>query len=84
MKIQVDVSAVKKTGVNKAGRPYFIYQGYCHLPEVKFPQLIEFYSEAIYQAGVSLSVPVEPGVTDSKPVFNVDFSAAQVVQVKAA
>jgi len=84
MKIQVDVTGIAKTGINKAQRPYFIYSGYVHLPEVKYPQLIQFYSEAVYQPGVSLTVPVVPGVTDSKPTFTVDFSSAQLTAKAAA
>lgn len=82
MKVKIDVEKITRQGTNKAGRVYFIQSAYCYLPGFKHPQFIEFYTETAFNTG-SYDVPVTVSVKDKKPVFELDYSAAQSVQKSA-
>lgn len=84
MQIRVEIDSIKRNGVNKAHRPYFILSAYAVLPGIKHPQLIEFYTETLHNPGAVLEVPVVCSVKDKKAVFEPDFSAARPATKAAA
>lgn len=81
--VKVEVESLKKTGVNKAGRNYFIMSAYAMLPGIRHPQLIEFYTESQMSPGLTLQVPIVVSVRDGKPSFDLDYQAATAVKVGA-
>lgn len=84
MQIRVEIDSIKRNGVNKAQRPYFILTAYAVLPGFKHPQFIEFYTETLHNPGVVLDVPVICSLKDQKAVFEPDFSAARPAAKAAA
>lgn len=84
MQIRVEIEAIKRNGVNKAQRPYFILSAYAMLPGFKHPQLIDFYCETLHSPGAVLDVPVVCSVKDGKPNWEPDYSAARPASKAAA
>lgn len=80
--IRVDVEKIERQGTNKHQRAYFIQSGYAHLPGLRFPQLIEFYTETVLIPG-SYDVPCAFRVEDRKVAFALDYSAAKPAKVAA-
>lgn len=81
--IRVDIEAVKRKGTNKANRPYSIVAAYVYLPGYRYPQAIDFYTEQTFAVGSSLLVPLTAAVKDSRPAFELDFTAAEVMPLQA-
>jgi hypothetical protein len=81
--VRVEIDGLKHSGVNKASRNFFIYQGYASVEGFKHPQVIEFYSEDVLSVGAVLDVPVQPVIALGKLSYQPDFKTAKPVRVAA-
>lgn len=65
MIIRVEVTGVNRTGISaKNQKPWCMFEGYCHLPNVPYPQKATFYAELPSQ------VP-QPGMYECDVVIDV-------------
>lgn len=93
MTIKVEVTGQYRSGIAaKSQKPYFMCEGFAHLPGVPYPQKFSFYASAqneIPQVGL-YECDVMASIKDDRINFEVDprqgrrISSAQPGQVKAA
>lgn len=76
MEIRVEVEGIKRTGVTKSNKPYFIISCYVTLPGLKHPQACELFSDKALNPGL-YSCPLVASIRDNRPAFDVELSAAQ-------
>lgn len=83
MDLKVEIEGVKKSGVSKAQRQYFILSCYVHLPDVRHPQACELFSDKLLNPG-SYSVPCSFTIKENRPAFEMNLSEAQPLKVGQA
>lgn len=75
MTIKVEVTGQYRSGVAaKSGKPYFMCEGFAHLPGVPYPQKFTFYAAAqneVPQAGL-YECDVMASIKDDRINFEVD------------
>lgn len=75
MTILVEVTGVSRTGTAaKSGKPYCMFEAFCHLPNVPYPQKASFYAELpnqVPQPG-TYECDVIADVRDGRLEFSVD------------
>ncbi|TFH76247.1 propanediol utilization protein [Pseudomonas kribbensis] len=75
MVIRVEVTGIQRSGTaQKSGKPYTMFQGYCHLPNIPYPQKADFYAQGpteVPQPGM-YECDVIADVRDGRLVFEVD------------
>jgi len=63
--ILVEVTGVSRSGTAaKSGKPYCMYEAFCHLPNIPYPQKASFYAE------LSNQVP-QPGMYECDVIVDV-------------
>lgn len=75
MDIKVEVEGIKKTGVSKSNKPYFILSCYVSLPDVRHPQACELFSDKAHNPGQYLA-PVAFTIKDNRPFMELNLSEA--------
>jgi hypothetical protein len=83
MDIKVEVEGIKKTGVSKAQKPYFILSCYVYLPDVRHPQACELFSDKALNNGI-YNVPADFSIVDKRPAMSLNVSEAVPVKVGQA
>lgn len=85
--ILVEVTGVSRSGTAaKSGKPYCMYEAFCHLPNVPYPQRASFYAELpsqVPQPGV-YECDVIADVRDGRLDFSVDPRQGRRVQTPKA
>lgn len=74
MTILVEVTGVSRSGTSGKGNPYCMFEAYCHLPNVPYPQKASFYAELpkdVPQPG-TYECDVIADVRDGRLQFTVD------------
>ncbi|EBV3304084.1 MULTISPECIES: propanediol utilization protein [Pseudomonas] len=84
--IIVEITGNHRSGTAaKSGKPYCMYEGYVHLPNVPYPQRADFYAETpnqVPRAG-KYECDVIAQVRDSRLSFEVDPRQGRVVSTAA-
>lgn len=83
LSINIEFTGETRSGVSKTGKPWWVLQGYAHLPGVKYPQTYGLFTmdpAAIKPAGTYL-VPLISSIKDDRLSFEPDLSAAVLVPV---
>lgn len=75
MDIKVEVEGIKKTGVSKSNKPYFILSCYVSLPDVRHPQACELFSDKAFNPGLYVA-PCSFSIKDNRPAFELNMSEA--------
>jgi len=85
MQIRVEIDSIKRNGVSKSQKPYFILNAYVTAHGFKHPQLTQFFSDVLHAPGATLQVPLVPHI-DEKGNFSYlpDYKAATPVAKAAA
>ena len=75
MILLVEVTGINRTGVaSKSGKPYCMFQAFVHLPNIPYPQKVDFYAAApneVPQPG-TYECDVIADVRDGRLEFNCD------------
>lgn len=84
MVIRVEVTGVSRSGVaSKSGKPYTMFQGFCHLPNCPYPQKADFYAttpQEVPQPGM-YECDVIADVRDGRLQFEVDPRQGRRMQI---
>lgn len=73
--ILVEVTGVSRSGTaTKSGKPYCMYEAFCHLPNIPYPQKASFYAELLTQVPQpgTYECDVIADVRDGRLDFTVD------------
>lgn len=85
--IRVEITGVSRSGTAaKSGKPYTMYQGFCHLPGCPYPQKADFYAATpaeVPQPGM-YECDVIADVRDGRLQFEADPRQGRRVQHTAA
>jgi len=74
MVIRVEVTGNGRGGTAKSGKPYYMFEGFVHMPNCPYPQKAMFYAETeqqVPQPGM-WECDIKADVRDGRLTFDVD------------
>lgn len=83
MDLKVEIEGVKKSGVSKAQKQYFILSCYIYLPDVRHPQACELFSDKLLNPG-TYSVPCAFSIKENRPAIELNLSEASSLKAGQA
>ena len=74
MTIRVEITGNSRSGISQKQKEYCMYEGFCHLPNVPYPQKASFYAENKTQvpAAGMWECDIIADVRDGRLIFEVD------------